>query len=769
MFCSYTMETMIKNPAFLRSSHAGISFLLLLLLLTACGGGGSGNLDAGAENDTSVGGGGGTSTSRCSGFPWCDASLTPEQRTALMLAELTLEEKLQLMAGDDPDSANNGEPAVGVANGIERIGLNTVFYSDGPVGVREGMTTAHPAPLALASSFNRELARQTGAAIANEVKHKGNDVLHAPTVDVVRIYTSGRVFETFGEDPYLSAELGVPWVEGGESEGVIVNIKHYTVYHQEGLINPIPVPITAVIGSRFLYDAVIDERTLRELNLPAFEAAVQAGVGSVMCAYNYVNGDPACASTHLLQTILRDEWGFDGFVLTDYYFAQKDTINSANAGNDLEMPFGVHYSQTNLQNAISAGQISEATIDERVGNILRTLFRYGFMDRANYESDDDAIDQAAHAAIALQTAEQGTVLLKNDGVLPLNPAAISRIAIIGESSDRYVNGGGSSAVMPFSLITPRQAITDRAGGGIEVIYHPGDNAVSAAALAASVDIPIVFVTDGATEGQDRVCMNLTCIGDDGQNQDDLIAAVAAVNPDTIVVLQTGSAVLTPWRNDIAALLEAWYPGQNGGAAIAGILFGDINPQGKLPLTFPDSEDDTHYANNPAQYPGLAIAGPNGSTFQVQYSEGIFTGYRHFDENGIAPAYPYGFGLSYTSFGYSNLQVTGSGPDLTVSATITNTGTRAGTEIAQLYLSLPDPGPGVAQPPVQLKGFERITLNPGQSGVVTFTLNDRSFSYWDVTTDQWQIAPGCYGIRVGSHSRALPLNQNIAQNGGSCPP
>jgi len=736
---------------------------LLAVLISSCGG--SPGSTANSPN------GGGTTAapnSSCSGFPWCDTSLTPAVRAALLVDELTLNEKFQLMAGDDPASAANGVPAVGVSNGIERVSLNTVFYSDGPIGVREGdsPTTAHPAPIALAASFNLELARQTGAAIANEVKHYGNDVLHAPTVDVVRILVHGRVFETYGEDPYLTAELAVPWIEGSQSDGILGNVKHYVVNTQEGQVGA--PPITGVVGSRFLVNAIIDERVLRELYLPPFEAAVKrADVGSVMCAYNYVNGAPACASESLLITILRDEWGFDGYVLTDYYFAQKDTINSANNGNDLEMPFGLHYSQQRLQNAVDTGLITEATIDERVGNQLRTHFKYGLIDRDNYPTDGDAIDFASHNAIALQTAEQGTVLLRNEGLLPLNAVALTSIAVIGATADEYVNGGGSSAVNPAILTTPLTSIRARVGPDVTVTFDDGSNGARAALLAASSDVALVFVTDNATEGQDRACLNLSCPGEQGQNQDDLITLVAAANPDTVVILQTGSAVLTPWRNSVPAILEAWYPGQSGGPAIASILFGDLNPGGKLPLSFPDSADDTPYANNPAQYPGIPAPDPGGSTFQASFSEGLLIGYRWYDAQGITPAYPYGFGLSYTNYAYSNLQVSGNDAELTVSATITNTGSRSGTEIAQLYVAIPSPG-GLPQPPRQLKGFQRITLAPGASGTVQFALDERSFAYWDTANNRFDVVTGCHQIQVGRHSRDLPLSATVPLAGGACP-
>lgn len=725
---------------------------------------------------------GGSNNAACGDFAWCDSSLSAAQRTALLLNELTLDEKLQLMAGDDPASAAAGEPAVGVANGIKRVGLDTVFYSDGPVGVRQGasVTTAHPAPMALGASFSRQLARQTGAAVADEVKHYGNDVVHAPTVDVVRVLVHGRVFETYGEDPFLAAKLAVPWIQGAQAQGVIANVKHYAMNNQEGqvgvppfsgLLDDLPLvggidvpPLTGLIGGRFLVSANVEERTLREIYLPPFEAAVIAGnVGAVMCAYNYVNGDPACSSKHLLQEILRDEWGFDGYVLTDYYFAQKDTVKSANNGNDLEMPFGLHYTPALLNAALLSGQVVESIIDQRVGNQLRTLVKFGVMDRDNYPEDPENIDFAVHHAIARATAERGTVLLRNNGLLPLDVGSLSSIAIIGESANRYVNGGGSSAVNPANLVTPRTAINERAGAAATVRYNDGSNANNAARLAAASDVALVFVTDNASEGQDRLCLSLSCPLDFGQDQDDLIRAVSAANPDTVVILQTGSAVLTPWRNQIAGLLEAWYPGEAGGPAIAGILFGDVNPSGKLPITFPVSENDTPYANDPRQYPGVPVSAAGGSVFQTEYSEGVLVGYRWYDQQGIEPAYAFGFGLSYTTYAYSDLRVSGN----TVTATVTNTGTRAGTEIAQLYLALPAPAVDVIQPPWKLKGFQRTRLTPGQSADVVFNLNKRAFSFWDINANDWRVAPGCYRIAVGRHSRDLPLQRNVSRAGGDC--
>ncbi|MCG8312366.1 MAG: glycoside hydrolase family 3 C-terminal domain-containing protein [Pseudomonadales bacterium] len=728
-----------------------IAGLFATLILAGCG----------ANNDC------GDPTER----PWCNTAISAEQRTSLLLNEMTLDEKLGLMAGDNLISALIGLPAVGVSNGVPRLGINNVYYSDGPLGVREGKATAHPSPLAVAASFNPELAYSVGKAIGNEVKNKGNDVVHAPTLDVVRIYTSGRVFETFGEDPYLVSQMGLEWMQGVESEGVIANAKHFAVYTQEGLIGVPLLPFSGIIGSRFFYNARINERAMREIYLSPFEFLVkQGGLNSVMCSYNYVNNESACGSKRLLQDILRDEWGFKGYVLTDYIFAQKDTVDAANAGNDLEMPIGIWYPPKKLNAAIEEAGITEQTIDQRVGNILYTMFDHGLIDRTNYPSNESAINKEAHGNIAQQTAEQGTVLLKNDNLLPINIETLSQLAIIGDSSDRFINGGGSSMVTPYELRTPRQEITARAqAAGVTVTYHDGSNLIEAAEIASGADIALVFVANNSAEGQDRTCLALTCFEEKirGQNPDGLIKAVAEANPNTAVILQTGSAVLTPWRHDVGALLQAWFPGQFGGPAIASLLFGDLNPSGKLPLSFPETADDTLYANNPARYPGLLEKGPKGSMFQVDYDEGVMVGYRWFDQQNKAVAYPFGFGLSYTKFSYSDLAVSGTLPDLTITAKVENTGERAGAETAQLYIGLPDISSTEQQPPRQLKGFDKVRLEPGESASVQFSLNTRSLSYWNESAEQWQIAPGCYKLMVGPHSRNLPLTTAIEFAGGTC--
>lgn len=694
--------------------------------------------------------------SRCGAHPWCDTRLSPSARSDLLLAALTRLQKIDLMAGDDLAGAANGVPANGTVNGIPALDLPPIYMSDGPVGPREGQATAFPSPLALAASFDPEMAYRVGQTIANEVRFKGNDLVHGPTVDLMRVAQAGRTFETYGEDPFLAAALAPRWIEGAQSQGVIANVKHFLLNHQEGQIG-LP-PIASVIGDRHLVDAQVDERTLRELYLPPFEAAVKlADAGSVMCAYNSVNGQPACSNQFLLQQVLRDEWGFDGFVLSDYLLGVRSTAGSISNGTDIEMPVAQFYASILIELALISGQISEADIDTRVGNVLRTLFRFGFFDRAAFPSDERLIDQQAHAVVARENLERGIVLLKNDNVLPIS-AGVKSIAVIGSVAELYVNGGGSSNVTPYAFKPPLQAIINRAGAGVAVQYNEGSNAAEAAAIAATVEMPIVFVRDTSTEGVDKYCLGLDC----GPlpylpaltPQDDLIRAVAAANPRTVVVMENSGPVLTPWREAVGALLAAWYPGQEAGPAIARVLFGDVDASGRLPVSFMAAEGDTPVAGNVLQYPGL-VAGP------VQYSETLFTGYRWHDKNNVAPAYPFGHGLSYTRFQYSGLSIRAD----EIRATVTNVGSRTGVEVAQLYIGFPETSVALPQPVRQLKGFQRLQLAPGQSAQVRFPLDARSLAYWDVASGDWQRSSGCYAISVGASSRDLPLTGVLAVGGG----
>jgi beta-glucosidase len=694
--------------------------------------------------------------------PWCDTAKAPEERAGLLLAALTRDEKVSLLAGDELTGVQGREGShTGTSNGVERVGLPPVYFSDGPVGTRQGKATGMPSTMTIAATFDPVAAFEHAAVIGDEVRNKGNDVVYAPAVNMLRTPLNGRTFEYFGEDPYLAGKLAAGWTRGVQSQGVIANVKHFAVNNQEGTGQNIPgAPVGVGIGgSRMVVDARVDERTLREIYLAQFEAAIkEGGAGSVMCAYPRVNGQYACENQHLLEDVLKRDWAFRGFVLTDYG-AAKNTVNSLNNGLDLDIWPAIAYQPPLVNAALATSQVSEAAIDDHVRRILGTLFRFGFFDREAYADDTSRIDQGGHDAKAAELEQQGTVLLENDGgILPLDAGATRKLALIGPEADAIRDGGGSSAIDEFKLTTPKQGIEARLGAS-KVVHDDGSDAARAAAVAKDADVAVVVVGDRMTEGTDKACMGLNCSQQDGVDRDALIEAVAAAQPRTVVVLQTGGPVLTPWRDEVPALLEAWYPGQNGGTAIARVLFGDAEPGGRLPATFPLREEDEPTAGDPEKYPGVGEV--------VRYKEGVFIGYRWFDERGLGVAYPFGYGLGYTTFSVSGLRLEPSPAGVArVSVAVRNTGERAGTAAPQLYVGMPDPAPGIAQPPLQLKGFARVRLAPGERRRVSFTLDERAFSYWDARSDGWRVAPGCYRIVAGQHSRDAAV-QGVIGRGAAC--
>ncbi len=688
---------------------------------------------------------GASAAGRCGAHAWCDATLPADQRAELLVRGLTLPEKQELLWGDEQFDVPGGrERHTGTNYGIPRLDVPPLYLSDGPVGPRQGAgATAMPAPLGLAAAFDPALAARAGALVAAEAKAKGNDLVYAPTVNLMRTPRGGRTFEGYGEDPFLAGRTAVGWITGAQATGVIASVKHFAVNNQE--------------TERMSINAEIDERTLRELYLPQFAAAVkEARAGAVMCAYPKVNGQYACENEHLLKEILNGEWGFQGIVLADYP-AAHDTAASLRNGLDFE-PSGFAYAPSATNLALLTGRVTEADIDARVRRILRTMFAFGAFDRSAYADDPAQIPVAAHAAVAREVEEGAITLLENrDRALPLDPKKIRTIALIGSDAARFKSGGGSSNVTPLVTVTPKQGLEQRAGPAIELRYDGSDDPARSARTAAGADAAVVVVADSASEGADQPCLRLGCTDGDARDLDAVIEAVAKANPRTIVVTETSGPVLTPWRGSVAALVEAWYPGQSGGAAIARVLFGDVDPGGRLPATFPDREEQLPQWGDAESFPGV------GGT--VKYKEGVLVGYRWFDERELEPAYPFGHGLSYTSFAFSRLRVVRSAGGTTVSATVKNTGARTGLAVPQLYLGLPDPAEGVTQPPYQLKGFTKFSLAPGASRRVSFTLDARAFSYWDTSAKRWAVAPGCSGIAVGASSRDLPLRQDV---GDGCP-
>ena len=707
---------------------------------------------------------------RCGDHPWCDTALDPDTRARLLVDALTLDEKIGLLAGDELFGVT-GQPGThtGTSNGVPRLGIPPTYYSDGPVGPRQGQSTAMPAPMALAATFDPRMAYRHGATIANEAKFKGNDVIFAPTVNIMRTPVGGRTFEAYGEDPYLVSRLTVGWIRGAQSEGVISSVKHFAANNQEGDAGGAantsrpgqPVGPPNASGNRLTVNAVVDERTLREVYLPQFEAAVkEAGVGSVMCAYNRVNGQYACENAHLLEEVLRGEWGFDGYVLADYGAAHNTGASLAN-GLDFEPWPGFTYGPVPVTAALVAGQTREEIIDEHVRRITRTLFAYGFFDREAYRDDDDQIDKPAHARTAQEIEEAAITLMKNrGGALPLDTARLRSIAVISEEAAEFKTGGGSGNVQPFEIKTARDAIALRAGPGVETRYDDGTDPERAAEVARSADVALVFAGDYQSEFSDKDCLSLQCPPYRG-DQDALIESVAAANPNTIVVLQTGGPVLTPWRDRVRAIVQAWYPGQEGGPAIARVLFGEVDPGGRLPVTFPQREEDIPTAGDPEKYPGVAE--------NVFYKEGVFVGHRWYDARNIEPAFPLGFGLSYTRFRMRDVRVRKTGPrSARASVLVVNRGDRPGVAVPQLYLGLPQPSEDVPQPPKQLEGARKITLEPGQRRRVRFSIGERALSYWDVGSNGWSVARGCYRVMIGKSSRSIAGQGMLAIGGARCP-
>ncbi|MCW2812636.1 MAG: glycosyl hydrolase [Nocardioides sp.] len=712
--------------------------------------------------------------------PWCDRSLSPDRRALLFQQAMTLEEEIMLLGGQGMGAA----PHTGGTYAVPRLGLREVYLTDGPVGVRQGKSTLMPIPMALAATFDPRQARRYGTVVADEAKNKGNDVVYAPTVNIMRTPQNGRTFEGYGEDTFLSARTGVEWIKGAQAQGVIATVKHYAANNQEGF-GGVP-PILALDGSRMLVDVNVAYRPLYETYLPQFEAAVkQADVGTIMCSYNRINGSYGCQNSLTLQKILRTKWGFKGTVIADYG-ASKDTVKDLNRGLDF-VPFqGVSdqsYRPELIQAALATGLVSRATVDDHVRKILRTFFKYGVFDRPAYVDNATRIDKPAHRRVARDVESRAITLLKNNGVLPLKKSVRS-IAVIGPYADDLVVGGGSGSVEAERAVTVLDALRRRAGRGVTVTYADGSDRAQAARIARAADVAVVVTGDVQTEGQDKGCLGLSCPTTDflnsngvlflqgstclqvscplnGTDQEGLIDTVAAANRRTVVVLQTGGPVLTPWRTKVAALVEAWYPGQEGGSAIAAMLYGDRDPGGRLPATFPASAGQLPTAGDRRLYPGIAQ--------EVFYDEGIRVGYKWYDAKRHQPAYPFGFGLSYTSFRYGALRIRKApGPNrvATATMTVTNTGRRDGVAVPQLYVSKPGTA-RVDQVRRQLVGYASVQVPRGRTVRVTFPLNERSFASWVGDRAGFRVVRGCYRFAAGSSSRSLPRQALVSRGAGAC--
>jgi beta-glucosidase len=689
----------------------------------------------------------------------------PDRRADVLLAAMTLQDKVNLVTGDtgqpDPSYPNYGAAGVVFAN--PNLCIPALVLNDAAAGIgdMQVLTTAFPDGVTQASTWDLPLLRTYGDALGHEAFAKGVNVLLGPGIDILRDPLNGRGWEYYGEDPYLTGQAAAAIIQGIQQNPVVATAKHYAADDQEGT----PDNNYGTVSNN------VDPRTMHEIELPAFEDSVRAGVGAVMCTSAQLNRIYGCQNRQYLTGVLRGQLHFGGWVMSDWQAAQS-TAGSAKGGMDMEMPSPQWYGPA-LQAAVQQGKVTMATLNSMVRRILLTMFRRGLFDHVPPEQGQAFQANAstpASTSMAQRVAQEGTVLLKNSGsILPLTGPG-KRIALIGspaspQGATLAEQGYGSAHVpepgYPANVVSPVQAITARAAGASDAVtYADGSSTTDATLAAKGSDVAVVFVSDVSSEGFDRPDMNPragTCdlVSQTGCNyssvdQNALVAAVAAANPNTIVVLQNGGPLTMPWLGSVRAVLENWYPGQVDGDSIAPILFGDLDPSGHLPETIPKQLSDGPL-RTPSQYPGVSG--------QVAHSERLLVGYRWYTAKRIAPLFPFGFGLSYTSFRFSRLSLTPRGASVIVRFRLTNTGRRSGADVAQVYVRDP---PAAGEPPEQLARFQRVDLPPGTSQTVTLVVGRRSLSYWRSATGRWTLTPGCYTIMVGDSSASLPLRGQISR-------
>jgi beta-glucosidase len=794
--------------------------------------------------------------------PAPDKAAAVEARVEGLLARLTPDEKLSLLGGDREFYIRP----------IPRLGLPEVRMADGPLGVRNwGLSTAYPSTAGLAASWDTELGRQFGAALGNDARARGVSVMLGPAVNIMRVPTNGRNFEYLSEDPFLAGSCAAQIVTGIQGQGVVATVKHFAANNQE--------------TDRGTIDARVSERALREIYLPAFRAAVEKGhAWAVMCAYNQLNGSYCSANGWLNNTVLKGDWGFRGVLMSDWG-AAHDTLGAANGGLDLEVPSGVYMNPAALKPLLASGQVSQATIDDKVRRILRLEVANGFLDRPQ-KVESAPLDDPKSAAVALQVEREAIVLLKNDrGALPLAPKKLRRIVVLGPNCENFPAGGGSAHAQPFHYVSVVDGLRRESGGKLKIDVIPGpglellDSLLRTAAYEGpltlkflagdgssrrtlatvqdaridhdwtggepapgvplagyqaewsgtirpaatgnyiflvrgqgnvhvdvggqnvmgswfcsgdtlSAEVPLVagnaypiqvnvhyddkgspavkfawglappLLTDAEAERVRTADAAVVCAGFnlmlEGEGSDrtyklpghqpDLIRAVSALNPRTVVVLDSGGTVATAdWINHVPALLQVWYPGQEGGRAVAEVLLGKVNPSGKLPMTYEKRWEDTPSLGH---YPG--------KDGKVDYAEGILVGYRWFDAKGVAPLFPFGFGLSYTTFSYDKFHIDPMADgQWAVTFQVTNNGTQTGDEISEVYVS-PPVSSRAGRPIRELRGFSRERLLTDQSITVTIILDRSAFTYFDEGKHDWAVEPGPYTVEVGSSSRNILL-------------
>jgi beta-glucosidase len=698
--------------------------------------------------------------------PWLDTDLPPRERAETLVAAMTLDQKIAQLHGNmetidiyalsaavtTEEEMNQLATQIRVERhvaAIDELGIPRMRVTNGPVGVGMGdgtpspPATSLPMTIGLAAGFDPDLARDYGDLIGSECRSLGQHVLEGPGVCLHRTAISGRNFEYFSEDPYLSGVMGVEVTKAIQAHDVIAMGKHYVVNDQE--------------YERFRTSVEVDEQVLRELYLLPFEMLVKdGGVVSIMSAYNRIRGVYATEYRYTLTDVLRTEWGFEGYVQSDFWSC-RSAAASLNAGMDLEMPDAKWLNKNNINDAINDTSLEIKTIDRALVRRFTPMFAFGQFERPYAPTE---IDAAGHGAISRRIGQQLAVLLKNDGdLLPLDPQ-VGSVVIIGQAEyvdDACQGGGGSSKVDPLYTVPPVEGTQEvLAGLGSKAtvtkvtVARDLGNLDEAKAAAQAADVVLLMAGLVATEGADRPNMSMA------NDQDRMIAEILPLNPTTVVVLKDSSPVLTPWIDQAPAVLEAWNQGTEDGHVVADLLFGVVNPSGKLPTTYPVGEDDTLYAGHPERYPGT----DEGDGYPViRYTEGLEVGYRWHQAQGVAPRFPFGFGLSYTAFEVTDVAVDRDEKDgpvpVAVTATVTNTGSHAGAEVVQVYLGVPSDG----QPPKRLVGFRKVSLEPGTSETVSITIDPAAthhpFSVWSLAAGDFVVPSGEFTVFVGTSSEDTP--------------
>ena len=710
--------------------------------------------------------------------PWMNPGLAPEERADLVLKQLTLDEKLALLHGNGMAHAaqwqmplthlTNG--GAGYVEGVPRLGIPPLVISDAGYGVRDSgangkYSTAMPSSLGATSSWDVDSACEFGTVIGQELRAQGFNMTLGGGVDLAREPRNGRNFEYAGEDPLLAGTVVGNLMKCEQAQHVVGDIKHYVMNDQE-------------TGRNFV-NSVISKRPMQESDLLAFHIAISiANPGAVMCSYNRVNGDFACENHYTLQDVLKKDWGFKGFVISDWG-GTHSTEKASTAGLDQEQPMADFFG-SKLKAAVEAGRVPISEIDDHARRVLFAEFLSGVVDEPAQRS---VVDVEKGFEVAQRVEEKSIVLLKNSPtVLPIDPSKVHSIAIIGGHADvGMISGGGSAQVDPPSgnaIMPPGKGATNWQDHiwfptsplkalqaklpNTRIDFDPGTDPKAAAILAKNADVAIVFASQWLAEDMDVPSLSLP------DNQDALIEQIASVNPHTIVVLETGTAVTMPWIDKVAGIVEVWYAGSSGHKALANILVGEVNPAGKLPLTFPRSEADLPHPDRPMipaeSQAHAADVADNGaptsnasaqSGYAVHYEEGSEVGYKWYEVQHKQPLFAFGFGLSYTTYAYSGLSVDSALK--TVRFTIKNTGKRAGSEIAEVYAKLPK---GTDEPYKRLAGWKRVTLAPGESKAVTVSIDSRVLQSFDEANDRWNTVSGDYEVLVGPSSDNTPLSGRL---------